>query len=142
MEPRIHRFPAGTGPYAVEVRNPAGSVTVDAVEDAPEYVVEIEALNTAAEEMIDRVDLFLVGSRLRVQVPERRLQLRSPAFAVRVTTPAAAAARIAVASADVELRGELAAMADWMELDAVSVTDRGDLARDLQTVLGPAAEAG
>ena len=41
-----------------------------------------------------------------------------------------------------ELAGELAAMADWMELDAVSVTDRGDLARDLQTVLGPAAEAG
>jgi len=33
MEPRIHRFPVGTGPYAVEVRNPAGSVTVDAVED-------------------------------------------------------------------------------------------------------------
>src|SRR6185436_20936190 len=29
-----------------------------------------------------------------------------------------------------ELAGELAAMADWMELDAVSVTDRGDLARD------------
>jgi len=107
MEPRIHRFPVGTGPYAVEVRNPAGSVTVDAVEDTPEYVVEIEALNTAAEEMIDRVDLFLVGSRLRVQVPERRLQLRSPAFAVRVTTPIGAAARIAVASADVELRGEL-----------------------------------
>ncbi|NYJ04210.1 winged helix-turn-helix domain-containing protein [Petropleomorpha daqingensis] len=41
-----------------------------------------------------------------------------------------------------ELAGELAAMADWMELDAVSVTGRGDLARDLQTVLGPAAEAG
>jgi uncharacterized protein YcaQ len=41
-----------------------------------------------------------------------------------------------------ELAGELALMADWMELDAVEVTDRGDLARDLQTVLGPAAEAG
>jgi uncharacterized protein len=41
-----------------------------------------------------------------------------------------------------ELAGELALMADWMQLDAVAVTDRGDLARDLQTVLGPAAEAG
>jgi Putative adhesin len=107
MEPRIHRFPVGAGPYAVEVRNPAGSVTVEAVEDAPEYVVEIEALNAAAEELIDRVDLFLVGSRLRVHVPERRLQLRSPAFAIRVTAPLGTAARVAVASADVELRGEL-----------------------------------
>jgi uncharacterized protein YcaQ len=41
-----------------------------------------------------------------------------------------------------ELAGELALMAGWLELDAVAVTDRGDLARDLQTVLGPAAEAG
>ncbi|MGY1620015.1 winged helix-turn-helix domain-containing protein [Geodermatophilus sp. SYSU D00691] len=41
-----------------------------------------------------------------------------------------------------ELAGELALMAGWMELDAVAVSDRGDLARDLQTVLGPAAEAG
>src|SRR4051794_6206518 len=41
-----------------------------------------------------------------------------------------------------ELAGELALMADWMQLDAVSVSDRGDLARDLRPVLGPAAEAG
>jgi uncharacterized protein YcaQ len=41
-----------------------------------------------------------------------------------------------------ELAGELALMAGWLELGAVEVTDRGDLARDLQTVLGPAAEAG
>ena len=46
------------------------------------------------------------GSRLRVALPERRL-LRSPAFAVRVTVPAGTAVRVAVASADVELRGEL-----------------------------------
>src|SRR3954471_24753947 len=106
MEIRVHRFPVGDGPHAVEIRNPAGSVTVQAVEGAPEYVVEVEALDSAAEELIDRVDLFLVGSRLRVHVPERRL-LRTPAFAVRVTTPSGTAARVAVASADVELRGEL-----------------------------------
>ena len=41
-----------------------------------------------------------------------------------------------------ELAGELALLAGWLELDAVAVSDRGDLARDLQTVLGPAAEAG
>jgi uncharacterized protein YcaQ len=41
-----------------------------------------------------------------------------------------------------ELAGELALMAEWMQLEALEVTDRGDLARDLRTVLGPAAEAG
>ena len=41
-----------------------------------------------------------------------------------------------------ELAAELWLMADWLELDAVAVSDRGDLARDLQRVLGPAAEAG
>ena len=41
-------------------------------------------------------------TRLRVAVPERRL-LRTPAFAVRITTPPGAAARVAVASADAEL---------------------------------------
>jgi hypothetical protein len=105
VELRVHRFPVGAGPYAVEVRNPAGSVTVETLEDTPEYVVEIEPLDSAAEELIDRVDLFLVGSRLRVHVPERRL-LRTPAFAIRVTAPTGAATRIAVASADTELRGE------------------------------------
>jgi hypothetical protein len=106
VEIRVHRFPVGAGPYAVEVRNPAGSVTVDAVEDTPEYVVEIEPLDSAAEELIDRVDLFLVGSRLRVHVPERRL-LRTPSFAIRITAPSGTAARVAVASADIELHGEL-----------------------------------
>jgi hypothetical protein len=105
VELRVHRFPVGGGPHAVEVRNPAGSVTVQAVEGVPEYVVEVEALDSAAEELIDRVDLFLVGSRLRVHVPERRL-LRTPAFAIRVTAPAGAAVRTAVASADTELRGD------------------------------------
>jgi uncharacterized protein YcaQ len=38
-----------------------------------------------------------------------------------------------------ELADELALMAGWLELDAVAVTDRGDLAPDLQAVLGPAA---
>jgi len=107
METRVHRFPVGTGPAAVEVRNPAGSVTVEAVDDAAEYVVEIQPLDSVAEQLVDRVDLSLVGSRLRVHVPEKRLQLRTPAFAIRLTAPTGVAARVAVASADVELRGQL-----------------------------------
>ena len=71
-----------------------------------EYLVEIEPLDSPAQQNIDRIDLFLTGSRLRVAVPERRL-LRTGSFAVRVTVPAGAAARVAVASADTELLGEL-----------------------------------
>ncbi|MGY1810565.1 DUF4097 family beta strand repeat-containing protein [Blastococcus sp. SYSU D00669] len=106
METRTHRFPVGAGPHAVEIRNPAGTVTVEAGPDCAEHVVEIAPLDSAAEELVDKVDLFLVGSRLRVHVPERRL-LRTPAFAVRVTAPTGTAARVAVASADVDLRGDL-----------------------------------
>jgi DUF4097 and DUF4098 domain-containing protein YvlB len=127
MDIRVHRFPVGTGPFAVEVRNPSGSVTVDAVDDADEYVVEIQPLDSSAEQLIDRIDLFLVGSRLRVQVPERRV-LRTPAFAVRVTVPTGTAARVAVASADVELRGELGRV----ELTAASGDSVVESCTDLQ----------
>jgi uncharacterized protein len=41
-----------------------------------------------------------------------------------------------------ELAEELGLMAEWMALEAVAVTGRGDLARDLRAVLGPAAAAG
>ena len=135
MEIRVHRFPVGDGPHAVEVRNPAGSVTVQAVDGAPEYVVEIEALDKAAEELVDRVDLFLVGSRLRVQAPERRL-LRTPAFAVRVTAPAGAAARVAVASADTALRGELGRVELTGASGDAAVEDCADL--QLRTASGDA----
>jgi hypothetical protein len=101
-----YRFPIGDGEPAVEIRNPAGSVTVEAVEGVTEYLVDIEPLDSAAQQNIDRIDLFLIGSRLRVAVPERRL-LRTGSFAVHVTVPVGAAARVATASADAELRGEL-----------------------------------
>jgi DUF4097 and DUF4098 domain-containing protein YvlB len=106
MDTRTHRFPVGDGQPAVEIRNPAGSVTVEAVDGVTEYLVDIEPLDSAAQQKIDRIDLFLIGSRLRVAVPERRL-LRSGSFAVHVTVPVGAAARVATASADAELRGEL-----------------------------------
>jgi hypothetical protein len=103
---RTHRFPVGAGPHAVEIRNATGSITVEAAEGADEYLVEVEPLDSAAEQLVDRVDLFLVGSRLRVQTPDRRL-LRTPPFAVRVTVPPGTDARVAAFSADVELRGQL-----------------------------------
>jgi hypothetical protein len=102
-------------PPRLEVRNPAGSVTVQAVEGAEQLEAWVEPLNEAAEELLDLVDIDVreggAGSptRLRVTVPDRRL-LRTPAYAVRITTPAGAAARIAVASADVELTGPLGAL--------------------------------
>jgi DUF4097 and DUF4098 domain-containing protein YvlB len=103
---RTHTFPVGVGDPAVEVRNPAGSVTVDAREGVAEYLVEVEPRDSAAEQNLDRIDLFLIGSRLRVAVPERRL-LRSGSFAIRVTVPTGTAARVAVASADADLHGGL-----------------------------------
>ena len=104
MAIRTHRFPVGAGPHAVEVRNPAGSVTVEATEGATEFAVDIDPLDDSADQLLDEVDVVCVGSRLRVVVPERRL-FRSPSFAVRVTTPAGSDARVAVASADAVLRG-------------------------------------
>lgn len=106
MDIRTYRFPVGDGPFAVDIRNAAGSVTVEVLHDTPEYVVEVEPLDSTAEQLTDRVDAFVTDSRLRVQTPERRL-LRTPAFAVRVTVPPSTAARVAVASADTELRGPL-----------------------------------
>jgi|tagenome__1003787_1003787.scaffolds.fasta_scaffold20892888_2 hypothetical protein len=97
-------------PPRIEVRNPAGSVTVQAVEGLDQVEAWVEPLDDAAEQLLDRVDVDvhegIPGSptTLRVTVPDRRL-LRTAAFAVRITTPSGASARIAVASADVELTG-------------------------------------
>jgi hypothetical protein len=106
MTVRTHTFPLTGTPRAIEVRNPSGSVTVRAVDDAAEVVVRVEALDGAAGDTADRVDVDATASRVRVSVPERRL-MRNPALAIEVTTPPGAAVRVAVASAEVELRGRL-----------------------------------
>jgi DUF4097 and DUF4098 domain-containing protein YvlB len=106
MAVRTHRIPLSDALRTIEVRNPSGSVTVRAVEDAEELVVSVEPLDDTAEQLVDRVDLDVGRSHLRVSVPERRL-LRTPSFAIRVSTPPGAAVRIAVASADVGLSGRL-----------------------------------
>jgi hypothetical protein len=103
---RTHRVPLSDTPRSIEVHNPAGSVTVEAVEGAEELVVRIEPLDQAAAQLLDEVQLVVTDSRLRVTVPQRRL-LRTPSFAIGVTTPPDAPVRVAVASADVDLRGTL-----------------------------------
>jgi hypothetical protein len=99
-------------PPRIEVRNAAGSITVEALEGADQLTVRVEALDERAEELLDRVEIDLregdasSPARLRVAVPEQRL-LRTPAFAVRISTPPEAAVRIAAASASVALTGAL-----------------------------------
>ncbi len=104
MSVHTQRVPGAGGPPAVEVRNPAGSVTVDAVEGASEVVVTIEPLDEGAEHLLDRVDVEVTASTVRVRVPERRLS-RSPAFAVAVSTPPDGPVVVSTASADASLRG-------------------------------------
>jgi hypothetical protein len=100
------QFPVAGGIPSIEVRNPSGSVTVEAREGAEELLLEVTALDAAAEQVLDRVGVHFSPSRLQVEVPERRL-LRTPSFAVSVTTPPGADVRVATASADTALRGRL-----------------------------------
>ena len=126
------RVPVVDGtPPRLEVRDAAGSVTVEAVEGADRVEAWVEPLDEAAEQVLDRVEIEAregaAGSpaRLRVSVPERRL-LRTPAFAVHISTPPGAAARIAVASADVRVTGrlgELEVTGASADLDVESGTD-------------------
>ncbi|MGZ4509285.1 MAG: DUF4097 family beta strand repeat-containing protein [Blastococcus sp.] len=118
MSIRSHAAVVDGAPPQIEVRNPAGLVSVTAVEGAQEIQVHVEALDDAAEQWLERVEIDVraaepdqgdVPARLRVAVPERRL-FRSPAFAVRITTPPGASARIAVASAATELTGRFGAL--------------------------------
>ena len=106
MTVRTQRFAAAGPAPALEVRNFAGSVTVDGREDASEVTVEVEPLDSAAEGQLDRVEVSASESRIRVSAPERRLW-RSPSFAVRIVAPAGIDARVETASASADLRGRL-----------------------------------
>jgi hypothetical protein len=115
---RTHRIPLSDVPRTLEVRNPAGSTTVDADPAADQVVVEVQALNAIAEELIDRLDLIVTRGHLRLSVPERRL-LRAPAFALSVTVPPDTAVTVASASGPSTLRGRLGAV--------TSTSSSGDL---------------
>lgn len=134
MDVRTHRFPLPDGRTpAVEVRNPSGSVTVEARDGADELLVEVTPLDAAAEQAVDRIGLFFTPDRLRIEVPERRL-LRTPSFAVRVLTPPDADVRVATASADTVLRGRLG---DVEATSASGDLDVGECGRvELRTASG------
>jgi len=152
----VRTLQAGTAglPPRIEVRNPAGSVTLEAVEGSDALDVRVEALDAAAEQLLDRIELEvsdghpeLPDSRvtLRVAVPERRLW-STPAFDVRILTPAGAAARVAVASADVQLRGrfghtELTAASGDVTVDEAQELEIRSASGDVRagTVLGGAS---
>jgi len=111
MSVRRETFPV-TGPApAVEVRNPAGSVLLTAVEGATGITVDVEALNGAAERVLDEVVVqHLPGSgdaapaRLLVTVPASRL-LANPRFAVTAVLPAGCPLGVTTASAGATVRG-------------------------------------
>ncbi|WP_171058289.1 DUF4097 family beta strand repeat-containing protein [Modestobacter altitudinis] len=106
MTVRTHRIPLSDALRSLEVRNPAGSTTVDADPAADEVVIEVQPLNGIAEELVDRLDLVVTRGHLRLSVPDRRL-LRAPAFALSVTVPPDTAVTVAGASATSTLRGRL-----------------------------------
>lgn len=135
MSTRSHRFAVGDGNPAVEIRNPSGSVTVEAPEGTTEFVVDVEPLNAAAEQLLDQVEVEAFTDRLRVAAPERRL-LRSPDFAIRATVPAGSDVGVAVASADVVLRGQLGRVTLTSASGAASVESCSELA--LRTASGKA----
>jgi hypothetical protein len=107
---RTHRVPLSESARSIEVRNPAGTTTVVADPAAEEIVIEVDALNGLAEELIDRLDLLVTRGAVRLSVPERRLMLRAPSFAITVTTPPDVAVTTAGAAADTTLRGRLGAV--------------------------------
>lgn len=109
MTVRTHRIPLSDVLRSLEVRNPAGSTTVDADPTADEVVVEVQALNGPAEELVDRLDVVVTRGHLRLGVPDRRL-FRAPAFAISVTVPPDTAVTVAGASATSTLRGRLGAV--------------------------------
>lgn len=133
MDTRTHRFPLSGQAPAVEVRNAAGTVTVEAREGADEITVEITPLDSQAEQLLDRIGLFFTHSRLRVEVPERRM-LRTPSFGIAVLTPPDADVRVATASADTTLRGRFATVELTSASGDLSVEECGRL--ELRTASG------
>jgi hypothetical protein len=115
MSLRTDSFPTGTTAPEIEVRNHAGTVMIEAVEGAESLDVRVEALDDAAEQLLDEVEIDARPApperpdaplRVRVRIPQRRL-FRSGSFGVTVRTPAGARARVSVASADVGVHGPM-----------------------------------
>ena len=115
MSVRTSSFAAGPTPPEIEVRNHAGTVALESVDGADSVDVRVEALDDAAEQLLDEVEIEARPAfpdrpdeplRVRVLVPQRRL-FRAGCFAVTVRTPAGARGRVSTASADVDVRGAM-----------------------------------
>lgn len=112
MPDRTFRIHTGARPPEIDVRTFAGTVTLEAVEGGDELDVRVEALDAAAEQLIDRVEIGAdpaepeSPARLWIAVPHRLLG-RTPSFAITVRTPTGARARVAAAAADLETRGRM-----------------------------------
>ncbi|HSL63729.1 MAG TPA: DUF4097 family beta strand repeat-containing protein [Gaiellaceae bacterium] len=91
----------------LDVRIPAGSVAVDAL-DAAETEVRVEPLNGPARDAMDRLVVALEGHTLRIESPQGRFSFgRSPEFAVAVRCPTGSSVRLRTAAADLLGRGRL-----------------------------------
>ena len=96
-----------SAPPLIRVRNAAGSVLVD-THDAPTTEVEFEALDEAAETLLDDVRVDHRAGEIAADAPERRGFFgRGPQFAVRIRCPHGSRLEIRGRSADVEARGRL-----------------------------------
>lgn len=106
IEATTHRFET-PGPLEVSVRNQAGSVEITAA-DVSTATVEIVPNDSKGAELAERTQVQLSGdgSRLRVDVPERKM-LRQPSLEIIVTVPLGSSAEVWTATADVECRGQL-----------------------------------
>ncbi|MDQ5821032.1 MAG: DUF4097 domain-containing protein [Actinomycetota bacterium] len=106
---RSETFASGDA-VSLSLRVPSGQVIVRA-DAAGETRVEVEALNDAAREVMDRVRLEgrPRGERFEVvvDVPEQRgfIKFSSPKFELRIECPSDADLELRTASADLEARG-------------------------------------
>jgi DUF4097 and DUF4098 domain-containing protein YvlB len=107
----MHKFPI-TGQPRLRIAVPAGSVTVTAVDGATETTVELTAIqhgHDAGDRVLDSARVYADGDTVVVEVPGDRGLFRNRVPAVRcvVTTASSAVLDVRVASADVEVRGQV-----------------------------------
>ena len=140
MSVRTLSVPAGSTPPVLEVRNFAGSVLIDAVEGADAVDVRVEALDSAAEQLLESIELTAGpagpgdSTSVRVVVPNRVLW-RTPAFAITVRTPAGTRASVAAAAANIEVRGRTGRLDLTVASGDVTVGDCDEL--QVRSAVGP-----
>lgn len=96
-------------PVTLVLEVPGGSVEVDATGADPVVTVHVEALDRAAEALLDRLDLTVDADTVALVVagPHRSVVRGGPSFAVRATVPLGSGLRCSTASAEVSATGTL-----------------------------------